>query len=781
MVIPSQQRQSSWQSLWRLRPLLLLIGFTATVAQILLMRELLVVFYGNEISMGLLLASWLLWTGVGSSLFGRKITWFADPRKTMAGLQALLALALPLTIFAVRSSKGIFLNVPGEILGPWPMFLTALVVLCPFCLFSGGMFAAGSRLVCQETGAVPASATGSVYLLEAFGSGIGGLLASLLLVRHYTSFQIAFCLGLLNLLAAASLIFRGPLWRKVAYAAISVVFVAGLFPFGAPWMETHSLRRLWQGFHLLASQNSSYGNLAVVETDSSRTLLENGLVLFTVPDLQAAEESVHYALLQHRAPRSVLLIGGGLNGSAAEALKHPLIERIDMVELDPKIFELGQSYFTAEMVMLQHEPRVHLRATDGRLFLKSTAETFDVIILNLPEPQTAQLNRFFTVEFFREAATKLNPGGILSFQLRASENYITPTMGSFLRCINRSLQEVFPEVTTIPGDTAHFFAAAQAGTLTVSADDLLQRLKSRHLETIYVREYYLPFRMAPDRMIEMAEQIRPRPETPVNRDFAPVAYYFDIALWSTQFNGRYRKVFAGTARVRFRWILSGLTALVVIGLFILAALRPKKLHRVSVAGCVGAMGFTLMALEVLLLLGFQAIYGYVYQQLALLVAAVMMGMALGSWLGLRSIGRRAGGNRTQLRVLATVQVIAALSPLLLYGFFLICAQTNSRAGLFLVGEVLFPVAALLCGMLGGYQFPLASDLFFSARKDAPPQNTGSLYAVDLLGACIGAVILSAYLVPLFGFLKAALLILVLNLATALLTFMAVSREKTLPV
>src|ERR1017187_1472283 len=479
MVIPSQQRQSSWQSLWRLRTSLLPIGFTATVAQILLMRELLVVFYGNEISLGLLLANWLFWTGIGSSLFGRKTAWFADPRKTMAGLQALLALALPLTIFAVRSSKGIFLNVPGEILGPWPMFLTALVVLCPFCLFSGGMFSAGSRLVGQETGAVPASATGSVYLLEAFGSGIGGLIASLMLVRHYTSFQIAFCLG-----------------------------------------------RLWQGFHLLASQNSACGNLAVLETDGSRTLLENGLVLFTVPDPQAAEESVHYALLQHPAPRSVLLIGGGLNGSAVEALKHPSVERIDFVELDPKIFELGQSYFSDEMATLQHEPRMHLHATDGRLFLKSTAETFDVIILNLPEPQTAQLNRFFTVEFFREAAAKLNSGGILSFQLRASENYITPTLGSFLRCINRSLQEVFPEVTTIPGDTVHFFAATQAGTLTVRADDLLQRLKSRRVETSYVREYYLPFRMAPDHMLELAEQIRPRPETPVNRDFAPVAYYF---------------------------------------------------------------------------------------------------------------------------------------------------------------------------------------------------------------------------------------------------------------
>src|ERR1035441_10984877 len=106
------------------------------------------------------------------------------------------------------------------------------------------------------------------------------------------------------------------------------------------------------------------------------------------------------------------------------------------------------------------------------------------------------------------------------------------------------------------------------------------------------------------------------------------------------------------------------------------------------------MGFTLMALEVLLLLGFQAIYGYVYQQLALLVAAVMMGMAMGSWLGLRSIGQRDGVNCNKLRVLAAIQVTAALSPLLLYGVFLVCARTNSPAGLFLGGGGLFPLVAV---------------------------------------------------------------------------------------
>src|ERR1035441_2960259 len=95
----------------------------------------------------------------------------------MAGLQSLLALMLPLTILAVRSAKGLFLTVPGEMLGPGPMMLTALVVLGPLCLFLGGAFAVGSRLVGQATAAAPASATGSVYLLEAIGSGVGGLLA----------------------------------------------------------------------------------------------------------------------------------------------------------------------------------------------------------------------------------------------------------------------------------------------------------------------------------------------------------------------------------------------------------------------------------------------------------------------------------------------------------------------------------------------------------------------------------------------------------------------------
>jgi len=174
------------------------------------------------------------------------------------------------------------------------------------------------------------------------------------------------------------------------------------------------------------------------------------------------------------------------------------------------------------MATLQQDPRIRLNIKDGRLFLKSTAERFDVILLNLPEPQTAQINRFYTVEFFRELPPSLNSGGILSFQLVASEDYISPTLASFLQCINRSLREVFPEVSTIPGEKVHFFASQTSRhtdrPLRRNSCDGCGRVTCR---PVMYASTNLPFRMSADRVAQLAEQIRPRPKTPLTTTLLP--------------------------------------------------------------------------------------------------------------------------------------------------------------------------------------------------------------------------------------------------------------------
>src|ERR1022692_2539006 len=532
------------------RAALTLIGFSAVIGQIVLMRELIVVFNGNEISLGIMLATWLFWTAAGSSLSSRFALGRNNARRAVAALECLFGVSLLPTIWALRASRTFFQTVPGELVGPLPMLLTSLACLSLFCVVAGSLFVVATRMYEQECAVSARVAASSAYLLEAAGSAFGGILASIVLLSFLESFQIATVVALLNLCMAAVLLFR--MSRKqlgavtVATALFAIVLLTiVLLIYVAPALDRSAQARLWRGFRLVGSRDSIYGNLAVIETGNMgtgntetgniRSIYDNGVILASVPDENAAEEAVHYALLEHPAPRHLLMIGGGVNGSITQALKHPTVERIDYVELDPALIDMARQFFPAQSAPVVSDPRVRMHYADGRHYLKTAGDTFDVIIVNVPDPQTAQLNRFYTAEFFRSARDHLASGGLLALQLRSSEDYISPDLAEFLRCIHHTLRQVFPYVVAIPGETIHFFAATRPGVLTDNPQTLIARLQERNLKTQYVREYFIPFRMMPDRMEQVREQLRPLTSTPVNRDFEPIAYYFDpwFSIWLT--------------------------------------------------------------------------------------------------------------------------------------------------------------------------------------------------------------------------------------------------------
>lgn len=714
---------------WPLRGVFALIGFTSAVAQIVLMRELMVVFGGNEVSIGVALASWLLWTAAGAALLGRLRT---APRLTVAALECAVAAALPLTIVAVRLSRTALQRAPGEIVAPGPMLLLSLAALALFCPCSGWLFTAASRLLAEWKNAAPADAAGAVYLWEALGSGAGGLLAGVALLGVLSGIEIAALLSALNLLAAATLVLR----RRAA--GIAVATAAGLAAMAAaPRLDAWSAARLWPGFRVLDTLNSVYGNLAVIDAGGVRSLVENGLIVASSPDPEAAEEAVHFALLEHPAPKSLLMIGGGVNGGVREALRHPGLARLDYVELDPAVVALARRRFPSA---LPQDPRLHIHYMDGRRFLMS-AGLYDVILLDLPDPQTAQINRFYTVEFFRLAARHLNPGGVFSFGLSGAENYLSPGLTAFLRCIRKTLGEAFLDVRAAPGGVVHFFAANRSGVLLRDPRGIVARLRERGLRTAYVSEHFVPFRLSPERVRRLEAAIAPQPDTPVNRDLAPIAYYFDVVLWSSRFHSE--GVFESLARVSFRGLALALAAASLLAALLLGR-RPAPIAAYAAA----AMGFTLIGLELLILLAFQAVHGYVYHQLAVIIAALMAGMALGAWLSLRHGG--------EMRAVALAQCCAIVAPFAVYALV-------GFAGQF---RWLFPAAALAAGFLGGYQFPAASRVFTAHSRLGP----GTLYGFDLAGSCLGAAALSVFLVPLFGFFETALLIALINAAPAALAF-----------
>ena len=266
----------------------------------------------------------------------------------------------------------------------------------------------------------------------------------------------------------------------------------------------------------------------------------------------------------------------------------------------------------------------------------------------------------------------------------------------------------------------------------------------------------------PDRMEQVRDELQPLPTTPINRDFSPIAYYFNTVLWSAQFKPAYADWLRSAGRVPFPDVLGG-TLAILLAIAALLSFAPAREQRArAAAACsMAATGFTLMALEIILLLAFQSIYGYLYHQLAILIALFMAGIAAGSWLGLRRIR---GSATPVCRSIAATQLLLALSAPALMLLVSLTAKFSGAATSWLAAQCLFPALAALCGVLGGLQFPLASQLYSSSNR----QSLGLLYAVDLLGGCAGAVLLSGYLIPVFGFWPTAWLTAAVNLAPALM-------------
>jgi spermidine synthase len=321
--------------------------------------------------------------------------------------------------------------------------------------------------------------------------------------------------------------------------------------------------------------------------------------------------------------------------------------------------------------------------------------------------------------------------------------------------------------------------------LTSDPQALVARLKERRLDTQYVREYFIPYRMTADRMEQVEMELRPAATMPVNRDFAPVAYAFDVVLWSGQFKSGYAEWFRAAEHANFGKVAGALAIALVISALLLSFLPGRERRkRAAAAGSVAVTGFTLMALELFLLLGFQAVYGYVYTELAILIGLFMAGMAVGSWLAMRRAGAgvrpaddsaagldlsRAGiAAKTapastlekSFHLAATQLALALAGPAML-----LAVSWLGGATAWLAAQVVFPLLAAVAGALGGFQFVLAAGIF--VRDGERRSGLGALYAIDLIGGCAGALLLSGFLIPVFGFWRTAWLLAAINLAAAM--------------
>lgn len=728
----------------------IIMGFSAMMTQVITLRELIILFTGNELTLGIIFGAWLLWTAFGSGLLSRLIPRLKHALIVFIFCQLALAFLLPATIFFIRVSKNFFSLPVGEIAAPQFVFIIPLLSFAPICALIGFLYALGCKLLAQvEQG--KSLVAGRVYLFEAIGAGVAGFAASIILFRYLENFQIVTIVCILNIFIALFLVSRIRkkfiiLWILI-FSLMSVLFITFF-----PRIDRLSQQKTWGALNLLRSKNSIHGNVAVIGIGESISFYENGTLMFTHPDLVSAEESVHFALLQHPHPQRVLLIGGDPAGSLPQILDHPSIIHVDFVTLDPTTIKLAQNFIPSLQNLLQ-DNRIHTWHQDGRLFLKQSPAKYDAIIINLPEPQTTLINRFFTLEFYQSVRQNLNSDGILSFSLPSSENVLSKEQEIFLSCLFTTMRSVFEDIVLIPGNSIHFIGCVSSGTLTRDPQILIARLHQRKLPTIYMREYYIPFRMSPERMEYISNHIEQIPSAVLNRDFQPIGYFHNIILWLTYFKLDPQHVVNRITKAGI--YVTGLLFVSILLIWLSRFVKNKSNIKSGVLMTIFGIGFTSISLEVLLILGFQAIYGYAYYQLSLIISGFMIGLTLGSWVGITSV-KRTGAIFSRFVVF---QFLLIIYPPVIFFSLLLLSKTILPG---IIIQVIFLVLILGIGFIAGFQFPLANHLIFRNNEYVEIIG-GKLYAWDLAGSVAGAILTSTLLIPMLGIQNTIMVFSVLNL------------------
>jgi len=706
-----------------------MMGFLTAVAQIVFLRKGIVNFSGNELGLVLGLFAWLIWVGGGGLLSRRLFRNILRPERALYLALLLLLILFPVTVIAIDLIRPL-LGVPvGQIVGLGFMSGAYILLLAPFCIVDGADFAFGSAAAGK--GKVPVT-----FAVESAGAAAGGVFFFAAGARWFTPLSIAW---ILMTVIAAVLIWISWNYRYIRLIAI-IVCIVGLClmgPVGKVIEETVSYIR-WQGFTVFAEKESPLGSLVwavKINKDSSieqETLFYDGSPLVSYPDIRSAEEAVQPALIAHPLPARVLIISSRSSGILKQALMHPA-DHIDLVMMDQEVLQMERTWIP-ETDDLIRQDRVSVATGDGRQVIKNAPDGhWDVIILDMPDPDTLMFNRYYTLEFFRQAARVLTEDGLFSLSAGEPANYITGSQGKYIAALDRSLSRNFPHRSWYP--LGRYVVLAGRSKLTALDGAHVDKVADeRGLDLKYMTSGYLDYDLSAERITAVERAIEGEKAAGMNMDIVPNAVRQRLKLWRGQTG--YAGILSLPESTTWWNAFSIALAVMVLAGFALAVYGSTKIKGSMV---IAAGGFAGIGVEAVLLYLYQVHYGYLYSRIALLLSLYMAGLAAGSLVVMQNGSKGLLARLSLLKIRSEKRVALPLwlwtGFLLLTGFLMMtgfAGAMTEEAGL-----VLFVILMASAGILTGISFAAGTGVL----EGAGLEHVGGLsYGLDLAGAAAGVVI-----------------------------------------
>ncbi|UCG42106.1 MAG: hypothetical protein JSU73_09500 [candidate division WOR-3 bacterium] len=724
--------------------LLVAIGGHGIATQVVLLRELMAISAGSEVSAGIGLGIWIAAEATGALLASR----IPEERTEflLHWLAAASAIAAPLGVLAVILGPSLLGVLPGEGIDIPRVAVIALVSGAIPAMTHGTLFVLG--LVALGVRGKSLVNLGPGYVWEGLGTAAAAALTWLLLLPRFDSIALVALFGIpVVLVSGAEYPLRSP-GRRLNPGLLAAVGVVALLAV-VIWRSNDIVRfawtRSWQGQRVTAVENSAYGKVVRLERSSQRLLLYDGSTAVSEPESDPAlvEQLALVPLLVHPRPKHALVVGPGF-GLVTTLANSPL-KSVTLVQIDPVLQrEALHTAGPSAAAALRH-PKVRSMTGDPRLFLTNNVRRFDCIFISGEAPANLAANRLFTREFFAICRANLAGDGILATSGPGSPGQIGREARMALDTRTAGLEATFPHTRLILLDFPLLLASNSA--LEVQAETLVQKLRTWTTQPATLRPDYLAGLVDVSRQELLSADLvshRQYSEVGVNTDLRPVEVFLTLLRESRLRSPWFADIYQATARTNPAHLL-----IAAVVLLIATALgSAKSRYRFADPLSISSSGFAGGAISTIALFAYQSRFGSIFAEIGLLLAAFMVGAVLGGWAGTRT------ADRQERR--ASVFLTAETSLLLASGTLVFVARQGPG--------FLFLMIQLVAGAAVGAQFPIACARLSGASAGS---RAGRVAALDLAGGFLGAVVSAIFTLPAWGTTAAVTVVACLKLASLL--------------
>jgi spermidine synthase len=215
---------------------------------------------------------------------------------------------------------------------------------------------------------------------------------------------------------------------------------------------------------IIYAKNTSYQRIVVTRGRAGFQLFLNGNLQFSSADEYRYHEAlVHPALMLAGEARRVLVLGGGDGLALREILKHPKVEHVTLVDLDPEMTKLAANFLPLAELNNHAltDSRVRVVNQDAMIWLEEAGQIFDAAIMDFPDPNTFALGKLYTTRFYRLLKARLAPEAAIGIQC-TSPLFARASYWCIIRTLEAAGFTVKPYQTSVPSFGIWGFALASA-------------------------------------------------------------------------------------------------------------------------------------------------------------------------------------------------------------------------------------------------------------------------------------------------------------------------------